>query len=133
VHALDYDEAETGVSREIFVKAVKAELAPTALREHEGLLMGEGYTKPLYLAPMYREMIGYGAVQCPFLCPHYGGKAEYRIGLCPVAENAYFTRVIAHELMRPPMSKGDIDDVAAAFHKVAENVKALSDRAHLLG
>jgi hypothetical protein len=81
---------------------------------------------------MYREMIGYGTVQCPFRCPHYDGKAEYHAGLCPVAERAHYERVITHEMMRPPMTRQDIDDVAAAFHKVADNLTKLSDRAQSL-
>ena len=132
VHALDYDEAVTGVSRELFVKAVKAELPPTLLREHEGPLMGIGYVKPIYLTPIFREMIGYGTVQCPFRCPHYDGQASYHDKLCPNAERAHFERVITHEMMRPPMTEQDLDDVAAAFHKVAENRGALSDHARAI-
>jgi dTDP-4-amino-4,6-dideoxygalactose transaminase len=129
VHALDYDADATGVSRELFVRAVKAELPPTRLREHEGPLLGAGYVKPLYLAPMFQTLTGYGTVQCPFRCPHYDGKPDYRAGLCPAAERAHFERVITHEMMRPPMSESDLDDVASAFHKVAENLGELSDRA----
>lgn len=129
VHALDYEERATGVSRDLFVKAVRAELPPTRLREHEGALMGEGYVKPIYLTPVYRNMIGYGTVQCPFRCPHYEGTPEYREGLCPNAERAYSVRLITHEMMRPPMSERDLTDVAAAFHKVGERLAELSDRA----
>lgn len=130
VHAMSYDAKATGVSRETFVKAVKAELPATALREHEGVLMGMGYVKPIYLAPMYRELAGYGEVGCPFLCPHYKGKVDYALGLCPNAEDAHFNRVITHEMMRPPMTRADLDDVARAFHKVAENLSALRAYEH---
>jgi perosamine synthetase len=130
VHPLSYDENKTGVSRDLFVKAVKAELPPTRLREHEGVLMGQGYVMPLYRQPLFQTMIGYGTVQCPFRCPHYGGVADYRAGLCPNAEDAHYNRVITHEMIRPPMTQADLDDVAAAFHKVSENLAALSDRAH---
>ena len=129
VHALDYSEAATGVSRDTFVQAVKAELPPTGLREHEGPLMGAGYVRPLYMAPMFRQMVGYGTKQCPFRCPHYEGTPNYSDGICPNAEAAHFGRVITHEMMRPPMTRRDIDDVADAFHKVAENLHRLSDRA----
>lgn len=127
VHPLDYDEAVTGVSRDLFVKAVRAELPPTGLREQEGALMGAGYVKPIYLTPVFREMTGYGTVQCPFRCPHYDGAVSYHDKLCPNAERAHFERVITHEMMRPPMTEQDLGDVAAAFHKVAENRAALSD------
>jgi perosamine synthetase len=131
VHALDYDTVTTGVSRDLFVKAVKAELPSTQLREHEGPLMATGYVKPLYLTPMFRTLTGYGTVQCPFRCPHYDGTPSYAEGLCPNSERAHFERVITHEMMRPPMSEIDLDDVAAAFHKVAENLGDLSDRARI--
>jgi perosamine synthetase len=129
VHALDYDEAVAGLSRELFVKAVKAELPPTLLREHEGPLMGIGYVKPIYLTPIFQQMIGYGTVQCPFRCPHYDGAPDYHEKTCPNAERAHFERVITHEMMRPPMTERDLGDVAAAFHKVAENRTDLTDAA----
>ena len=129
-HVLDYDAEATGVSRDLFVKAVKAELPVTKGREHEGVLMGAGYVKPLYRAPIFKKMIGYGTVQCPFKCPHYDGDPQYHDGLCPETERAHYERVISHELMRPSMTEKDLDDVAAAFHKVAENLHALSDKAN---
>lgn len=119
-HALSYAEAETGVKRKSFVAAVKAELS-----RQDGPLVGEGYVRPLYMEPIFRKMIGYGSVQCPFKCPHYGGKPNYSDGICPTAEDAHFHRVIVHVLMRPPMSHRDLDDVADAFHKVGENLDQL--------
>ena len=131
VHPLNYDENESGVSRELFVNAVKAELPPTKLREHEGVLISQGYVMPLYRQPLFQTMIGYGTVQCPFRCPHYGGVADYREGLCPNAEDAHFNKLVIHEMIRPPMSHADLDDVAAAFHKVSERRHVLSDRARI--
>jgi perosamine synthetase len=131
VHALNYNEEATGVSRDLFVKAVKAELPATELREGEGVLMGQGYVKPLYLQPIFQTMIGYGTVQCPFRCPHYDGKANYDSGICPNAEDAHYNRIITHEMFRPPMSRADLDDVADAICKVAENLKDLSDRGRI--
>ncbi len=128
VHALSYDEEVTGVSRDTFVRAVRAELPASEMREREGALIGAGYVQPIYGVPMFRQMIGYGTVQCPFRCPHYTGQVDYSDGVCPNAEEAHLKRVITHELMRPPMSHADLDDVADAFHKVAENLHRLSDR-----
>lgn len=118
VHALSYDGRATGVSRDLLVRALKAELPHTELRESEGPLVGQGYVKPLYLQPIYQNMIGYGSVQCPFRCPHYAGSPNYAPGACPNAEKAHFETLITHELMRPGMSRADLDDVAAAFEKV---------------
>lgn len=128
VHPLVWDDSVSGVSRDAFVQAVKAELPGTEMREGEGPLIGAGYVKPVYLLPIFQQMIGYGSVQCPFRCPHYDGAPKYSKGVCPNAEDAHYNKLITHELMRPPMTKADLDDVATAFHKVAENLHKLSDR-----
>ena len=125
VHAMRWNREETGLSRAAFAKAVRAELAPFELREHEGVLLGEGYVRPLYLQPMYQQKIAYGAKGCPFSCPHYDGAPDYSAGSCPETERAHFHEVLTHEFIRPPMSLQDRDDVAAAFHKVADNLDAL--------
>ena len=127
IHALTYDETVTEIPRSLFVQALKAELPACELREKEGTLIGEGYVRPLYLEPMFQTLTGYGTTGCPFTCPHYGGKADYREGLCPACEDAHFRTLFSHELMRPPMTERDLDDVAAAFHKVAGNLPALRD------
>lgn len=118
VHPLRYDAAVTGVSRETFVAAVKAELPASKMREKDGPLIGQGYVRPLYLEPIFQERIAYGDGGCPFTCPHYEGVVDYREGLCPVCEDAHTRTLITHELMRPGMTQDDLDDVAAAFHKV---------------
>jgi perosamine synthetase len=127
VHVLDYDAAVTGVPRERLVQALKAELPATELREGEGPLMGVGYVKPLYLLPMFQQKIAYGAVGYPFISPFYKGEAKYDKGICPNVEVAHFERVITHEMMRPGMSEADLDDVAAAFHKVWRCLPALRE------
>ncbi|TCS62997.1 DegT/DnrJ/EryC1/StrS family aminotransferase [Varunaivibrio sulfuroxidans] len=120
VHPLLYDADVMGVSRETFVAAVKAELPASEMREKDGPLIGQGYVRPLYLEPIFRERIAYGGGGCPFTCPHYDGVADYREGLCPVCEDAHARTLITHELMRPGMTRRDLDDVADAFHKVAD-------------
>lgn len=133
IHALGYDASESGVPRETVVQALNAELSTTEQRDARGPLIGMGYVKPLYLMPMYQELIGYGALQCPFRCPHYTGEANYGRGLCPNAEEAHFERVIFHQLMRPSMSRADLDDVCAAFHKVFENLGELRGHTQAAG
>lgn len=124
VHVMRYDAAVTGVTRETLVKAIAAELPATELREQDGALIRFGYVKPLYLLPLFQQQQGYGALQCPFKCPHYDGVPTYGQGLCPNTEEAHRT-VITHELMRPPMSRADLDAVLAAFHKVWDHLDDL--------
>ena len=127
VHALTFDPDAMGIPRALFVDAVKAELPATELREGEGPLIGGGYVRPIYLEPMFQERTAYGALGCPFACPHYEGEVNYDQGLCPATEKAHFESLITHELMRPPMAEADLDDVADAFAKVVENLPALRD------
>jgi perosamine synthetase len=124
VHAMSYDAASTGVPLRLVVDALKAELPPTELREGEGPLVRAGYVRPVYLMPIFQSQIAYGTVQCPFRCPHYRGQANYDAGLCPVTEAAN-DRLLVHELMRPPMTERDLDDVVAAFAKIFENLDTL--------
>lgn len=125
VHSIKFKASVAGIQRNRFVEAVKAELAPTELRETEGVKVGAGYVKPLYLQPMYQNRIAYGDKGCPWTCEHYKGSVSYEKGICPVAERMYFAELITHELMRPPMIKEDLDDVIKAFKKVWENREEL--------
>lgn len=126
VHPLKFDEKVAGVSREKFIQAVRAELPCSELREAEGALISCGYVKPLYLQPMYQKLTAYGEKGCPFKCPLYKGKLDYKKGLCPTAERMHEKELITHELMRPPMTGKDLDDVAEAFSKVWANRKDLA-------
>ncbi len=129
VHALSYDAQATGVSRATWVAALKAELPPTQLREGEGVLIGQGYVRPLYRQPMYQNRTAYGdgGTGCPFACPHYKGTLDYDSSSFPNVEQAHYSRVVTHELMRPPMTTDDLDAVVAALHKVSENLAPLQD------
>jgi len=125
LHALKFDKKVAGISREKFVEAVKAELSPIELRETEGVKIGAGYVKPLYLLPLFKKKIAYGKNGCPWSCSKYNKGIEYKKGDCPVTEKMHFEQLITHELMRPPMSKKDLDDVVKAFVKVRENIGEL--------
>lgn len=118
---LIYNEAKTGISRERFVEAVRAELMPTKLREGEGVRVEYGYVKPLYLQPIYQERIAYGKGGYPLK----ESSVSYEKGICPVCERMHFESLITHELMKPGMSKSDLDDVFFAFEKVYDNIDEL--------
>lgn len=125
VQALKFNKEIAGVSREKYVEAVKAELTCFEMRETEGVKIGCGYVKPLYLQPIFQKIIGYGDKGCPFKCPMYKGEVNYSKGICPVCEEMHFKEVITHEYMVPSMIKEDMDDVIEAFEKVWENIGEL--------
>lgn len=120
VHPIHYCEEVAGIHRDRFVAAVREELMPTELRETEGVKVGGGYVKPLYLMPMFQNRIVYGSRGCPWDCDKYDGSVSYARGICPVTEQLYDSGLITHELMRPPMIRSDLDDVVRAFEKVWE-------------
>lgn len=118
-HCLLFDAKAAGMHRDKFAAAVRAELAPIKLRETEGIKIGCGYVKPLYLIPMFQRKIAFGSKGYPWSAS--GKKYDYKKGLCPVVEDLHFNTLITHEYMRPGMSKKDLDDVARAFEKVWDN------------
>ena len=127
VHPVEFDESAIGVSRDIFVEALGAELPVTELRESEGPLVNSGYVQPIYLEPMFQQRQAYGDKGCPFACPHYGGEVNYNKGICANAEQVQYETLVIHELISPPMTDSDLDDVADAFHKVFDNLDFLRD------
>ncbi len=121
VHPLKYDQSLfSGVHRNRYVDALKAEL-PSAVMREDTPLIGAGYVKPLYLQPIYQQRIS----ACSFNCPRYTGQVSYAPGICPNAEQLHYNELITHEFMRPGMSTLDLMDVINAFQKVAENIKEL--------
>lgn len=120
VQALKFDKQIIGVDRNMFVNAIKAELPSAVLREDTPLI-GAGYVRPLYLQPLYQQR----ATHCSFNCEKYKGQVDYSKGICPVAEKLHFEELITHEYIRPGMSKLDLDEVLAAFYKVAQHVDEL--------
>lgn len=117
IHAIKYDESFTGVRRDKFVEAMQAELMPIELREAEGVKISKGYLNPLYKQPIFQNKKAYGNTVYPF-----NESVSYSDGICPVCERVCNSETIFHELMRPFMTKEDLDDVVEAFHKVAENI-----------
>jgi dTDP-4-amino-4,6-dideoxygalactose transaminase len=121
LHAYRFLEEIAGVPRDLFIAAVKAELPCTELREAEGVKMGCGYVKPIYLQPLFQRRIVYGPNGFPYNSAIYSGNVNYEKGSCPVVERMHDKEVFTHELMQPQMTRQDLDDVAAAFFKVWEN------------
>lgn len=127
-HVLKFIPEVAGVSRNAFIDAVKAELPVSKLRETEGVKIGCGYVKPIYLEPLFHEQIAYGDKGCPFKCPHVKNKPEYKKGICPVVEKMHEEILITHELMGAQMNKKDLDDVYNAFLKVWQNIDELREK-----
>ncbi len=112
IHPILFKEDSIKVHRNRFIDAVKAELPPSLMRDDSHVLLSYGYVKPLYLQPIYQEKICFG--NYPFSLTD----RTYSKGDCPICEKLHNDTLITHELMRPGMSKEDLDDVVRAFEKV---------------
>ncbi len=121
VQPIKFKKEIAGISREAYINAVKAELMPTELREDEGVCIGMGYVKPLYLQPLFQKKIAYGDGGYPFT----NSETNYSKGICPVCEKMHYSDLFTHELMRPYMKKEDLDDVINSFQKVYANIDEL--------
>jgi dTDP-4-amino-4,6-dideoxygalactose transaminase len=119
VQSFKFDSQIAGLDRDNFINAVKAELPLMELREEEGVLIGCGYVRPLYLQPLYQKRIGFGNRGYPFNLA--GDHISYEKGICPVAERMHFNELFTMDMCHPFMSKKDLDDIIAAFNKVWDN------------
>lgn len=108
VYPLLYEEKETGIPRNLFVEALKA----------EGIPSNAGYIKPLYLSPLYQE-------RRAFAFRHYRGEASYAPGLCPVAEKLHFQQMLLIPACRPPASEQDMLDIVYAIRKILDHKEEL--------
>ena len=113
-----YDASEIGVERDEFIDAVSAEL-PTSPDRIGTSLIWSGFSRPLYLLPMYQKLVAYNNTF--FGAPHYLGEVDYAAGLCPVAEKIENEKMIMNDFIRPPATIEDMKDVVDAFQKVYEN------------
>ncbi|KAG2477634.1 MAG: putative L-glutamine3-amino-23-dideoxy-scyllo-inosose aminotransferase protein [Nitrosopumilales archaeon] len=111
VYAFTFDESKIGISRDQFVKALNA----------EGIPFYEGYVKPLYLNQIYHDAK-------PFIYKFYKGKASYEKGICPVTERLYEKELVMTEILRPPITEKDADDVVSAIQKVIENKQEFENK-----
>ncbi|HLW81504.1 MAG TPA: DegT/DnrJ/EryC1/StrS family aminotransferase [Candidatus Acidoferrales bacterium] len=108
VYAMKHDEAQAGIPRDLFVKAMNA----------EGIPFSAGYVRPLYLAPLYQN-----SRHCAF--EKYAGNARYEAGLCPTTETLYQSELMLTGVVRFPAAKQDMDDIADAMQKVMEHKNSL--------
>lgn len=110
VYPLRFLPEVAGVSRNEFVKAVNS----------EGVVFYQGYTKPLYLQPIYQQKCLYKHGYPFSAIENKDCRMEYSIGICPNAEKLHFKEMIINEHVRLPHTKEDIEDIIRAINKVCK-------------
>jgi hypothetical protein len=114
-----YNQEVFGISRNLFLRAVSAELPKPNYWDTTPL--AEAYVKPLYLNPIYQQKIAIGKKGFPFNT-NPGVVYNYSKGICPVTESLYEKELMLSPLVREGISINDISDFADAIEKVVENV-----------
>lgn len=109
-----FDEKETGISRDKFMEVVNS----------EGIPLSRGYPHPLYNNPIFEEKIAYGDKGCPYSCPFYGKKVDYKKVDCKIAEDVC-DKLLCIRQIHYPYGINDMKDIVCAFKKVFDNLESL--------
>ena len=109
---MKFNAAEANVHRDKFAEAVRA----------EGVPIGAGYVRPIYLEPMYQELLAYGDSGFPFKGPHMKKTISYPKGMAPVCEKMHFEELLTTPICHYPLTEKDIDDFVAAVAKVLNTI-----------
>ena len=114
-YVMKFDEQITGLSRDLFTKAVQA----------EGFYLRSGYVKPIYLEPLYRQKICFGTQGFPFSANPREKDLHYRKGLCPITEELQDNTLMLTNITHPPLDGKDMDLFVLACEKVLANKEEL--------
>ncbi len=117
-YVMRYDAAVTGIPRDLFCEAVRA----------EGFPLRAGYVKPIYLEPVYQRKICFGPDGYPFTANPRNGEISYARGLCPVTERLQDAELMLTNITYPPLTEAHMDGFVAACAKVLANRDALLRR-----
>ena len=118
VFAIKYKKDVIGINKELFAKAVQA----------EGFLLKSGYTRPLYMTPLYQKQLCFGSEGYPFKINQRISANTYKKGICPITEKIEEYEMLWTPLIYPPISEADIDQFVEALIKVIQNVKDLKNK-----
>ena len=109
VYPMRYLRDRRGVDRSEVARALAA----------EGISLGVGYVRPLYLQPLYQTRTAFKHGY-PWAAPeNQASRPDYSRGCCPAAERLHFEEMLVNEHVRPPHTREDVLDIARAIAKVA--------------
>jgi dTDP-4-amino-4,6-dideoxygalactose transaminase len=108
VYPIVLDITQLGVTREILVKALKAE-GVTGL--------ANGYQN-VHLLPMFQKKVAYGSKGFPWTSDICHRNVHYDKGICPVAEKLHDETYLGFAMCLHDLSNSDVDLIAQAFYKV---------------
>lgn len=110
-----YDSEAAGVSRDLFVSALRA----------EGVPVGTGYARCMYENPMFLKKIAYGPNGSPWTDQVIGTGPRYESGMCPVAESLLYEKFLWFYHIAYSSTEEDMQDIIRAVRKVMANIESL--------
>ncbi|MSO54336.1 MAG: DegT/DnrJ/EryC1/StrS family aminotransferase [Rhodospirillales bacterium] len=116
VAAFLYDERATGLPRDLFIAAIRA----------EGIPMGTGYTRLMYENPMFLRRIAYGTKGSPWTDGADPSEVRYVKGQCPVGESLIYQKFLWMYHIAHPSTLDDMSDIVRAVEKVLAGASALN-------
>lgn len=116
VWAMRFNQEIVGLSRDIFARALCA----------EGFPVNQGYTRPLYLLPVFQRKRAIGANGFPFSL----STMAYERGSCPVVEQMYENVELGFNICSVELSDQLVDQCIDVVHKVYEQRSKLSKFAY---
>lgn len=122
-----YDEDAMGISRDLFVAAVR----------EEGIPIGTGYVRPMYANPMFLKKVAFGRNGSPWRDGDRVSTVEYRHGQCPEAEALLKETFLWFYHIAYSSNENDMRDIGRALRKVIDSRHVLAAKAdelqHKLG
>ena len=115
LYPIKFDAKVVGMTRSSFVRKVNMELPKPECWEQT--FLQEGYVKPIYLLPLFKEKIAIGGKGFPW-SNDPSLKYFYKQGLCPNVERLHSDSLIVTPLIREPLEIQDIEDLLIAIRKV---------------
>jgi perosamine synthetase len=103
-----------GVARSVFCKALRAEGVPIA----------EGYVKPLYHLPLFKQKIAMGDNGFPF---NLNPKISYEASEFPVVEKCHFHSLFQFQPVSWDYTETHIEQIIEAFHLLHQHKDRLSE------
>ncbi len=112
-YPIRYIEKEIGISRSLFLKALKA----------EGISVTESLKIPLYFEPIFREKRAHAYKYLKLM----GRNIDYPVGLCPVAEKTMSNEVFITDICKYPNTSKEINEFSQAVKKIVNNLEKLKN------
>ena len=108
--AFRWKEEESGLSRNLIARALRA----------EGIPLATGVGRLMSNHPMFQRRLAFGRGHCPFSCHLHEGRVEYDAAKLPAAQQVHDREYLAFFLMGWPNTEADMDDIVAAFEKIID-------------